>query len=170
VDDNGMLARLRRAAEKAGMLSDDSEPEHIETRGRKKKTAAQDEFNTLTIALLSLVLSVTNIPENVKPNDSELAQFSNHLTGLLLRHLPISGKFSADALDIIGLLAVGSGWYARVAPELKAARQTRQPAQEQHYFMEDDLQPAPVQTDAISRINPGVGDWLNRKAMQGGAA
>lgn len=167
--DDGFMAKVRRAAEKSGLFADDDgEPERTETRGRKKKTAAQDEFNTLTIALLSLVIAAVNVPENIKPNDNELNQFSHHLTGLLVRHLPISGKFSADALDIIGLLAVGSGYYARVAPMLKTKSKEQTP--EQYYFNANDL-PAPVPVaDAITRINPSVGNWLNEKALQGGAA
>lgn len=168
MDDGGFMAKVRRAAEKSGLFTDDDEPERIETRGRKKKTAAQDEFNTLTIALLSLVIAAVNVPENIKPNDGELNQFSHHLTALLVRHLPISGKFSADALDVIGLLAVSSAYYARVAPLLKTKPKEQTP--EQYYFNANDL-PAPVPVvDAITRINPGVGNWLNEKATQGGAA
>jgi len=168
VDDSGFLAKVRRAAEKSGLFTDDDEPDRIETRGRKKKTAAQDEFNTLTIALLSLVIAAVNIPENIKPNDNELNQFSHHLTGLLVRHLPISGKFSADALDVIGLLAVGSAYYARVAPLIKSKPKEQTP--EQYYFNANDLPVPSAPLDQITRLNPGVGNWLNQKATQGGAA
>lgn len=165
-DEPGLLSKLRRAAEKSGLF-DEEEPGRIETRGRKKKTAAQDEFNTLTIAILSLALSLTPMPETVKPNDLELSQFSHHLTGLLIRHLPISGKFSADALDIIGLIAVLSGWYARVSPEIKSLKPKPQtatpPPTGEYYFNEADLKAAPL-PDAISRINPNVGGWLAQRA------
>ena len=102
------------------------------------------------MAVLTLVLSLANIPQNIKPIESELNVFTNHLTGILLRHLPIAKGFSADALDIIGLFAVMSGYYARIAPELKAKQVTT-----------TYPQPIPESLDPITNLSPEAGQFLD---------
>lgn len=156
--------KIKRAGERVGLLDDEDQPERIETRGRKKKTAVQDEFSTLVIAVLTLILSFANIPDQVKPNQSELTIFSNHLTGILLRHLPISNKFSADSLDIIGLFAVCSGWYARVAPEIKLISEKQKPEKinanpsTPNPSTPNPSTPAPV--DPVKQLSPAAADYL----------
>lgn len=162
--------KLKRASERVGLFDEEDSTERIETRGRKKKGAVQDEFSTLVIALLTLAVSFANIPEQVKPNQSELSIFSNHLTGIMIRHLPISNKFSADSLDIIGLVAVCSGWYARVAPEIKNLNKPSDAPPPPR--KKDDPKtppPAPVAGDPVLSLSPAAADYLasvERKAIQ----
>ncbi len=167
--------KLKRASERVGLFDEEDSTERIETRGRKKKGAVQDEFSTLVIALLTLAASFANIPEQVKPNQSELTIFSNHLTGIMIRHLPISNKFSADSLDIIGLVAVCSGWYARVAPEIRALQPPKPnnpktpPDNKPGPGRDDPKPPAPVAGDPVLTLSPAAADYLasvERKAIQ----
>ena len=156
--EKGFGATLRRAAESSGLFDDSPAPSKA-----KKSKANQDEFNSLVIAVLTLGVSFANMRPEIKPNESELGVFSNHLTGILIRHLPISKGLSADALDIIGIFAVISGYYARVSPEL------RRPARK--------VEAAPVVTDLgngfgaadpISDLSPEAGEFL--RAAQSKAA
>lgn len=153
--------KIKSAATRSGLFTDDEET-RIETRGRKKKTAANDEFATLIISVLVLILSFSNIPETVKPNDSELRVLANHLSGLMLRHLPISSKFSQDSLDIIGILAVVSGWYARVAPALKQIQEEgkakSQPERISAPAQVVKTPPAPA--DPIADLSPATSKFL----------
>lgn len=147
--EKGFGATLRRAAESSGLFDDSPAPSKA-----KKAKANQDEFNSLVIAVLTLGVSFANMRPEIKPNDSELGIFSNHLTGILIRHLPIAKGLSADALDVIGIFAVVSGYYARVSPELKrpAAKKTT-PA----------LYPEPIPAgpaDPISDLSPEAGEFL----------
>lgn len=147
--EKGFGATLRRAAESSGLFDDSPAPSKA-----KKAKANQEEFNSLVIAVLTLGVSFANMRPEIKPNESELGVFSNHLTGILIRHLPIAKGLSADALDIIGIFAVLSGYYARVSPELKrpAARQET-----------PTLYPEPIPAtpaDPINDISPAVGDFL----------
>jgi hypothetical protein len=147
--EKGFGATLRRAAESSGLFDDSPAPSKA-----KKAKANQEEFNSLVIAVLTLGVSFANMRPEIKPNESELGVFSNHLTGILIRHLPIAKGLSADALDVIGIFAVISGYYARVSPELKrpAAKKTT-PA----------LYPEPIPTgpaDPISDLSPEAGEFL----------
>ena len=169
--------KLKRASERVGLFDEEDSTERIETRGRKKKGAVQDEFSTLVIALLTLAVSFVNIPEQVKPNQSELSIFSNHLTGIMIRHLPISNKFSADSLDIIGLVAVCSGWYARVAPEIRALQPPKtnkpnNPPDNKPGPGHDEPKP-PAPGDPVLTLSPAAADYLasvEKKAIQNASA
>jgi len=155
--------KIKRSADSIGLFDDDTET-RVETRGRKKKTAINDEFSTLVIAVLTLILSFSNMPDPLKPNQSELSMFSNHLTGILLRHLPISGKLSADSLDIIGIVAVCSGYYARIAPEIKNLKpgDTPPPPPPPTRPTGPTPQPKPVSIDPIEKISPATSQFLER--------
>jgi hypothetical protein len=157
-EESNFLSRLKDATKKVA-LSDDESP-RIETRGRKAKTAAADEFSVLVVSVLVLILSFSNIPDEIKPNEDELSIFSKHLSGILIRHLPISSKFSQDSLDIIGLVAVTSGYYARVAPVIKMYQKQLPP------FTKDNPQQrqeaAPVVVDALRAVNPAAADFLDQ--------
>lgn len=145
--EKGFGATLRRAAESSGLFDDSPAPSKA-----KKAKANQDEFNSLVIAVLTLGVSFANMRPEIKPNESELGVFSNHLTGILIRHLPIAKGLSADALDVIGIFAVISGYYARVSPELKRP----QPKATPNF-------PAPIPAgpaDPISDLSPEAGEFL----------
>lgn len=172
-EDDGWTAKLLRAGEKAGFLSGD-ETERVETRGRKKKTAAADEFGTLIVSLLVLILSFSKMPEEIKPNDAELKVFASHLSGLLTRHLPISSKFSQDSLDIIGLIAVTSGWYARVSPVIKSIQAQPQPEKriESPRPVEQNQPRQNPVIDPLEKLSPSTAEFLDRvikKASQNDA-
>lgn len=157
-EESSFLSRLKDATKKVA-LSDDESP-RIETRGRKAKTAAADEFSVLVVSVLVLILSFSNIPDEIKPNEDELSIFSKHLSGILIRHLPISSKFSQDSLDIIGLVAVTSGYYARVAPVIKTyQKQTPQPTKTNPQQPQES---APVVVDALRAVNPAAADFLDQ--------
>ena len=147
--EKGFGATLRRAAESSGLFDDSPAPSKA-----KKSKANQDEFNSLVIAVLTLGVSFANMRPEIKPNESELGVFSNHLTGILIRHLPISKGLSADALDIIGIFAVISGYYARVSPEL------RRPARKVEAAPDLYPEPIPAAADPISDLSPEAGEFL----------
>lgn len=151
--------KIKSAASRSGLFAD--EEERVETRGRKKKTAANDEFSTLIISVLVLILSFSNIPEQVKPNDSELRVIANHLSGLMLRHLPISSKFSQDSLDIIGIMAVLSGWYARVSPALKELQSQKKTAPALKDEVKETRNNEPAQIDPIEKLSPATARFLD---------
>lgn len=148
--EKGFGATLRRAAESSGLFDDSPTPTPSKA---KKAKANQEEFNSLVIAVLTLGVSFANMRPEIKPNESELGVFSNHLTGILIRHLPIAKGLSADALDVIGIFAVISGYYARVSPELKRPQPKATPA----------LYPEPIPAgpaDPISDLSPEAGEFL----------
>lgn len=157
-EESNFLSRLKDATKKV-TLSDDESP-RVETRGRKAKTAAADEFSVLVVSVLVLILSFSNIPDEIKPNEDELSIFSKHLSGILIRHLPISSKFSQDSLDIIGIVAVTSGYYARVAPAIKTyQKQIPQPTKTNPQQPQES---APVVVDALRAVNPAAADFLDQ--------
>ncbi len=114
----GFMDRLKNIT--SGLASDEVE----EKKPAKKSKKTPDEFNALVVALITLGTSLS-IPEPYRPINDEIQIFSNHLSGILARHLSISGKLSADALDIMGLVVCTSMYYARISPQIKEARQTK---------------------------------------------
>ena len=147
--EKGFGATLRRAAESSGLFDDSPAPSKA-----KKAKANQEEFNSLVIAVLTLGISFANMRPEIKPNESELGVFSNHLTGILVRHLPIAKGLSADALDVIGIFAVISGYYARVSPEIKRKDSTPKI---------NKIYPEPIPAgpaDPISDLSPEAGQFL----------
>lgn len=153
-DERGFGATLRRAAQSSGLFDDTPAPSKT-----KKSKANQEEFNSLVIAVLTLSVSFANMRPEIKPNESELSVFSNHLTGILVRHLPISKGLSADALDVIGLFAVISGYYARVSPELRRPAKKAEVAQTYPT-------PTPVAVDPISDLSPEAGEFLRAAQLK----
>lgn len=148
-EEKGFGATLRRAAESSGLFDDSPAPSKA-----KKAKANQEEFNSLVIAVLTLGVSFANMRPEIKPNESELGVFSNHLTGILIRHLPIAKGLSADALDVIGIFAVISGYYARVSPEIKRKDSTPKI---------NKIYPEPIPAgpaDPISDLSPEAGQFL----------
>lgn len=72
------------------------------------------------------------MPEDLKPNQDEIGLLSERITSLLLRHVNIAGKLTQDALDVIGILAVASGYYARTKSRWDAFREMREVPSEPH--------------------------------------
>lgn len=116
---------LRRAGQKLkeGLTLDDTEPR----RGKARKAAGTEEgdFYSLVTMGLVLVLTVSRVPKEVRPNEDEIHVFSKHLSSIIVRHVPALGNLSPDAMDIIGLLIVTNSYYARVSEDLKRLRAPR---------------------------------------------
>lgn len=117
--DSGFKGMLKRAGEnlKNTLTSDEPTPTRRGRPAGGSKTNKED-FSVLVVSLVSLLVTFAKVDERVKPNKSEIDLFSDHLSGILLRHLPINNKLSADAIDIIGIMAVSTSWYSRVHDNL----------------------------------------------------
>lgn len=94
-------------------------------RGRKpgSSLAAKDDFLALVVSVITLLVTFIRVDERIKPNKDEITSFSDHLAGIILRHSSISGKLSADAMAVIGMVMVGAGWYQRVSPYLRGEKE-----------------------------------------------
>lgn len=89
-------------------------------KARKQATAANaEDFSAIIVTMLTLILSAWPAPDDIKPNDEEINAFSVPVTRLLLRHVPIISKFSADALDALGMIGALSAYYVRTNPARK---------------------------------------------------
>jgi hypothetical protein len=91
---------------------------------RKKyiRPAQRDEIGTVVASLLTLMISAWAVPSDLKPNDEEINALASPCTGIILRHVNLSGRLTGDVLDAIGILAVVSGYYARTASAWRAYR------------------------------------------------
>lgn len=119
---------LERAKEKltdgiSGETPDEGEPK------RKSKGAPgylrpeqRDELATLVSSGLVLILAAANVPDDLAPSDDERDGVSEHLVKILARHVDLSKKLSGDVLDIIGIIAITSSYYRRIAPVLAERR------------------------------------------------
>jgi len=123
------------------------QPEKKPTKAQEKEAAdLGEDFPTIFTSVLALAFSALAMPEEIKPNKDELGAVSYHATRILLRHIDVTNKLNADALDVIGILSTGAGWYMRVSPSLKPAA-----------IFGAKPQPQPeVKTEAEPATNPGA--------------
>lgn len=119
----------------------------------------------LVVSVITLLVAVAKVPEQVKPNGDEINLFSEHLSGIMLRHLPINNKLSADALDVIGLIAVTASWYSRVHSDLRIEGRTEakepQPATQPQVRKNGHVPQTPIEV-----ASPEAGNWLNNIAAR----
>lgn len=99
-------------------------------RRKAKETAKVEDLQTTVVLILTLALSALTIPEDLKLNEDEKQAFAVPATRLLLRHVPLASKLSADAIDIIGMIGALSAYGTRTRAgwqtyrEAKAAQAT----------------------------------------------
>lgn len=170
-----MLNKLKEAGEEARENADAGLTESaIKSRAwRAKKKGAgspseREEVANLILTIFVVGVAALNVPEEVKPVNDELSVVSEKLTNILARHGLLLGKLSGDALDVVGIIAVGANWYARVAPELRRMRGNRDlgpggggsrgpgPAPTDPGAAGEDA----TVTGAISRADAATGRWL----------
>jgi hypothetical protein len=161
-ESQGFGSLLKRA--RAGLKETFTADESPARKNKKASQSTRDDFSLLVVSVVTLAVALSKMEERLKPEKNEIELFSNHVSGILLRHLPINSKLSADALDVIGIFAVVSGWYARV--------QVLQQVEQQPVYQ--PLQQVPVngKTQAaayrspIADIAPATEAALNRVRMQ----
>jgi len=137
-------------------------------KAKRISAKSRDDFSVLVVSVVTLLVTFAKVEESVKPNGEEIDLFSNHLSGILLRHLPINNKLSADALDLIGIMAATATWYSRVHEDISAGRIVAPRAEEQ-----TTNQPTRSNgrvTDPISAVSPEAGLFLDRVALNSAGA
>ncbi len=97
----------------------DGKPKRRKGVPKAQRAETQQEFSTLVSSVFVVIFALSSWPDDIKPNDDEVDGVSIRITKILMRHVDISGKLTGDVLDIIGIIAIGSSWYARVSPMLK---------------------------------------------------
>lgn len=115
VDDHSNNDDLLTSASRliGGVTKPLSKNQRYKLNKKAKEAAKGEDFSTIIVTIMTLALSAWNVPDDLKPNDDELQAFSVPATRMLLRHVPITAKLSADALDVIGMIGAMSGYYAR---------------------------------------------------------
>jgi hypothetical protein len=104
----------------ARMESGEEEEEEKQPKGGRSKKLGdprKDLANLLTSGLTLLVASLS-IPDELKPNEDEIGGVSFYTMKILLRHFPVSKMLSADMLDVVGLVSIFAGYFARIQPLL----------------------------------------------------
>jgi hypothetical protein len=150
----GLLSRATNA------LRDNDAPK----KSAKVAKSSREDFAVLVVSVVTLLVTFAKIDERVKPNGEEINLFCEPFARILLRHLPINNKLSADALDIIGMMAATAGWYARVHDVIPASREAAPRAEaraEEAARSNGHLSP-------IEAVSPETGQWLDRIAANSG--
>jgi len=150
----GLLSRASNA------LRDSDAPK----KSNKLVKSSREDFAVLVVSVVTLLVTFAKIDERVKPNGDEINLFSEPLARILLRHLPINNKLSADALDIIGMMAATATWYARVHDVIPAAREAAPRAEARA----EEVTRSNGHISPIEAVSPETGDWLNRVAANSG--
>ena len=156
-------------------LFDDDKSLSPQSKSKSKKInetgAGEEEFYSLVVAGVVLVISFWKVPREVKPNQDEIDIFSNHLSKIAIRHLPAATQMSPDLLDMVGMFAVASSYYARVSDDLKAlpkATKTKE-VEKQTDFNPANNTPKDTILNDIDRKAPGLSSYLEEaEARHGG--
>jgi len=173
-DPGDFASVLKRAASRAAINDEDSGPADVKRgRGRPKKTDARDEFTTLVFTVITLLISISNFPETIRPEEGEVKALGYYISGLMVRNLNISGRLGENAMDVIGILGIFAGWFMRVGPEIKRLREEgkeNEPAARVGPKNPNGHKPesGPVVIDPIMESSPGAGAFLNSVAKKAG--
>jgi len=152
-------------------LFDDDKPLSPKSKSKKKNIepgAGEEEFYSLVVAGVVLVISFWKVPREVKPNQDEIDIFSSHLSKIAIRHLPAATQMSPDLLDMVGMFAVASSYYARVSDDLKLLPPA-QPKDKAAVPVRSIVATTPdVKTD-LDILAPGLSDYLKEAEARHGA-
>lgn len=111
---SGLLARAQTKLE-----SDSAEVETPQKRKYIRRNESDEkEFAGFVSILVGLIVSFAQLPDPAKPEQGEIDSLSLYLTKILLRHFPVASKIGPDGMDVIGIIGVVAGWYARAKPYL----------------------------------------------------
>jgi hypothetical protein len=135
-------------------------------KAKKVTPRAREDFSVLVVSVVTLLVTFAKVEERIKPNGDEINLFSEHLSGILLRHLPINNKLSADALDLIGIMAATATWYSRVHDQLAKSA----PILETVPTRANGHAGGEIPITPIEAVSPETGNWLNRIAASGSGA
>lgn len=157
------MGTLKRAGQSLkGAVIDSEAPR----KKQKVSNTTREDFSVLVVAIVTLSVSLWKADPRVKPDSNEIDLFSNHVSGILLRHLPIDNKLSADALDVIGIFAVVSGWASRVYifQQQTQTVDATQPRAAGTRTTETKANQGPF--NPVQEIDPATFDAMNRVAGQ----
>lgn len=159
--------KLSSFAQEDNLSGNISESTKWRRKQKGKSGEAEVEFAALVSSLFVVIVVVWRAPEEIKPNEDESNGISNRVSKIILRHVDISGRMTADMLDLIGILAIGASWYARVAPAIRQYNANGKPqtipqavtTQSENGERSDEW------VTPIQQADPGLKDWLDRAAM-----
>jgi hypothetical protein len=86
----------------------------------EKRKEQEGNIATLITSLLIMIVASLNTPDDLKPNEDEINAVSGFSVSILLRHVNISGRLTADVIDVIGIVAVSAGYWARTSKARQA--------------------------------------------------
>jgi len=176
-ESGGLIGLLKTAKARAEVNEDTSEaapPKRShhkgegtgKPRGRPSGEANREEFSTLVFTILTIVLSFSNLPPEIRPVEGEVKSLAYNIGSILSRHLPKLGELSPDVVDIMGITATLAVWYQRVNPELKRIQAERAGTQTpRKYTIKGNGSKAPEEeagpTDPIKKLSGGAGSFLD---------
>lgn len=145
--------------------NDDDEPQEKKSKSAPGYLRPQqrEELSTLVASVFVMAIAASNVPDDIAPDSDEINGISEHLIKILARHVDLSKRLTGDVLDIIGIIAIASGWYARVSPILSEMRKEkeRDNKRKKGIFPGDPLTPTENPDEAVK-------NFLNVAALSSG--
>lgn len=146
------------------LASDDEDDNEPQKKSRSApgyiRPQQREELATMASSLIVLLIAASNVPDEIAPDTDEINGVSEHLIKILARHVDLSKRLTGDVLDIIGIIAIASGWYARVAPALSEMRKSQKKAVV--------ATNRTIQAQAEEKQNTAVENFLDIAALSGG--
>ena len=188
--DSSILGILKTAKARAAVNqeSGETEPEKRShkkgegtgrPRGRPSNKDNEDEFTSLVFTILTIALSFSGIPPELRPFDDEVNSLAYNIGAIIARHIPAIGNIPPDIINLMGITGILGVWYQRVAPELKRMQAERVGTQAPRKIEAKSPNghkpqgpPAPpeeeVSGDPIHRLSDGSAGFLDHVHDKGG--
>ncbi len=160
---SSLVARAKNKM-KEMMNDEDEQPQEKKSKSAPGYIRPQqrEELATLVSSVFVMAIAASNVPDEIAPDSDEINGISEHLIKILARHVDLSKRLTGDVLDIIGIIAITSGWYARVAPALSDMRAEGK-------RKKDAMKPGAIpQPQPATEPIEAVGNFLQVAALSGG--
>lgn len=148
------------------LAEDDDEPKEKKSKSAPGYIRPQqrEELSTLVSSVFVMIIAASNVPDEIAPDNDEINGISEHLIKILARHVDLSKRLTGDVLDIIGIIAISSGWYARVAPIIAEMRKEK----ELKKMGAKNTAAVPATLQQSDEPSQAVNDFLGVAALSGG--
>lgn len=121
-----LFAKVRAHA--AGLDEGEEEPQRRPYRRKRREQEKAEESIRAILSGAIVMLFAWIISDEAKPDDEEADGMAAPLARLINRHIPITGKWSEDLLDILAFVGEFILYYKRIRPLVSERREAAKPA------------------------------------------
>ncbi len=93
---------------------------------KEKRDEQSGRIATLVTSIFIMLVAGWQVPDELKPSEEEINAVSGFSTSILLRHVDISGRLTADVIDVIGIIGITAAYVTRTSVAWRNYRLTQE--------------------------------------------